>query len=160
MALAGSLAFALYETGYQKYAALPAASIDPKQVPTTPTTRSDFRSRQSLRKLKEDGRPSSYSPTRGSASEEEEEEEDDEQDASDRPIYLDENGKLDPQTFLAHANTVTAGIGLATFLILWIPVPILHYTGIEVFELPKDGMTYLYITGNVVCGVIFNAGFM
>jgi len=155
MALAGSLAFALYEVGYQKLAALPAASVEHKPVPTLPKKparpRMDHR-RSSLRRLKENGAPASYSP--------EEESEEEEDDVPAYPIYITPEGKLDPQVFLAHANTITVGIGAATFLILWIPVPILHYMGIEVFELPRDGMTYLAITGNVLFGVLFNAGFM
>ena len=155
MALAGSLAFALYEVGYQKLAALPSASVDHKHVQQAAAARPkrpEGVRRQSLRRLKEDGPPSSYST--------ESDDEDLEDDYTARPIYITAEGKLDPQVFLAHANTITAGIGLATFTLLWIPVPILHWTGIEPFELPRDGMTYLAIAGNVFFGVVFNSCFM
>ena len=35
-----------------------------------------------------------------------------------------------------HANFLTSCIGFATLVLLWIPIPILHYTGIETFHWP------------------------
>jgi hypothetical protein len=37
---------------------------------------------------------------------------------------------------------------------------LLHFTGIEVFELPPDFVCWLAILGNVLGGVFFNAAFM
>lgn len=35
-----------------------------------------------------------------------------------------------------HANFLTSLIGVATLLLFWIPIPLLHWTGLEEFELP------------------------
>jgi drug/metabolite transporter (DMT)-like permease len=35
-----------------------------------------------------------------------------------------------------HANFLTSLIGAATLLLFWIPIPLLHWTGLEEFELP------------------------
>ncbi|KAI9320224.1 hypothetical protein BX666DRAFT_1920657 [Dichotomocladium elegans] len=57
------------------------------------------------------------------------------------------------------ANTVTAAIGLVTLLVLWIPIPILHWLGYETFELP-DWTTFGYILGIGSMSVVYNATFM
>jgi drug/metabolite transporter (DMT)-like permease len=63
------------------------------------------------------------------------------------------------QPTILFANTVTGIIGIVTFLVLWIPFPILHYTGIETFELP-DSTTFGYILGIASMSVVYNATFM
>lgn len=62
-------------------------------------------------------------------------------------------------TYLLYSNFITTLIGLSTFLIFWIPIPLLHYLGWEIFELPPVG-TRLAIFGMILSGVIFNASFM
>ncbi|GBB91876.1 hypothetical protein RclHR1_01930018 [Rhizophagus clarus] len=57
------------------------------------------------------------------------------------------------------ANTITGLIGIHTFFILWIPIPLLHYTGIELFELPDAG-TFGYILLIALAGVFFNASYL
>ncbi|KAI9354177.1 hypothetical protein BD770DRAFT_367694 [Pilaira anomala] len=57
------------------------------------------------------------------------------------------------------ANTVTGAIGIVTFLVFWIPFPILHFTGVETFELP-DVTTFKYILAIASMSVIYNATFM
>lgn len=50
------------------------------------------------------------------------------------------------------ANAFGSMIGSFTLLVLWIPIPILHYTGIEPFELPQRktaGLLLLSIFSNV-----------
>lgn len=37
-----------------------------------------------------------------------------------------------------HANFLTSLIGIATLLLFWIPIPLLHWTGLEEFELPRS----------------------
>ncbi|CAG8564051.1 18_t:CDS:1 [Funneliformis mosseae] len=64
-----------------------------------------------------------------------------------------------PTTSFLFANTITGLIGLCTLLFLWIPIPILHYLGIEIFELP-DPETFGYILSTAIAGVFFNASFM
>lgn len=62
-------------------------------------------------------------------------------------------------TFLLYSNLLTSLIGLATLVLFWIPIPILHYLGWEQFEAPPSN-TWLPIFGIVLSGVCFNAGFM
>ncbi|KAL6309937.1 hypothetical protein BKA93DRAFT_814298 [Sparassis latifolia] len=65
-----------------------------------------------------------------------------------------------PPPFGLFPNLLTSSIGIATFLVLWIPMPILHYLGISTFELPTSSLTILVIAGIALSGVIFNGGFM
>ncbi|RUS21911.1 hypothetical protein BC937DRAFT_91049 [Endogone sp. FLAS-F59071] len=57
------------------------------------------------------------------------------------------------------ANTITGLIGFATLLFLWVPLPLLHITGIEIFSLPNP-RTFAYILLIASMGVLFNASFM
>lgn len=63
------------------------------------------------------------------------------------------------QPTILFANAITGIIGVVTFLVLWIPFPFLHFTGIETFELP-DWTTFSYILGIASMSVIYNATFM
>lgn len=63
------------------------------------------------------------------------------------------------QPTILFANTVTGAIGIVTFLVFWIPFPILHFTGVETFELP-DATTFKYILAIASMSVIYNATFM
>ncbi|KAF9457080.1 hypothetical protein BDZ94DRAFT_288788 [Collybia nuda] len=67
---------------------------------------------------------------------------------------------IDPLPFGLHANLLTSIIGLLTFVILWVPIPIFHYLDIEPFVLPQNAKTTFAIAGIALTGVIFNAGFM
>ncbi|OAX42945.1 hypothetical protein K503DRAFT_766249 [Rhizopogon vinicolor AM-OR11-026] len=62
--------------------------------------------------------------------------------------------------FGLHPNFLTTCIGVCTLFVLWIPLPILHYYGIEEFALPSNITTVAAIAGICATGVIFNAGFM
>ncbi|KAG2150027.1 hypothetical protein BD769DRAFT_1410033 [Suillus cothurnatus] len=62
--------------------------------------------------------------------------------------------------FGLHPNFLTASIGLCTLFVLWIPLTVLHYYGIEEFALPSNMVTFIAIAGICATGVIFNAGFM
>lgn len=62
--------------------------------------------------------------------------------------------------FMTHANFITFMIGLTTFTLFWIPLPFLHWSGIEPFGLPRDLSEFLAVIGVCFGGVIFNAGFM
>lgn len=68
--------------------------------------------------------------------------------------------KTNSSLFLFHANSITAAIGICTACLLWIPIPLLHMLGWEVFRLPPDWTTFFAICGVCLCGVSFNAGFM
>ena len=65
-----------------------------------------------------------------------------------------------PPPFGFHANLLTSVMGFFTFILLWIPVPFLHYFGAEIFRLPPNFFTVLTISGIALGGVVFNAGFM
>lgn len=62
--------------------------------------------------------------------------------------------------FGLHANFITSAVGICTFSLLWIPLPILHVLGLEVFLFPTDFATCLVLTGIALSGVSFSAGFM
>ena len=74
--------------------------------------------------------------------------------------HTDTKESVYPPPFGLHPNLVTSGIGLCTLLILWIPIPIIHYLGVEPFSLPTNAMTVGVIAGIALTGVLFNAGFM
>ena len=63
-------------------------------------------------------------------------------------------------TFLLHSNSITTGIGIMTMAFLWIPIPLLHWLGWEIFELPDSKETILAVCGIIMSGVLFNSGFM
>lgn len=62
--------------------------------------------------------------------------------------------------FGLHPNFVTTCMGACTLFVLWIPLPILHYCGIEEFALPSNIETTISIAGICVTGAMFNASFM
>ncbi|KAF8165417.1 hypothetical protein B0H34DRAFT_689118 [Crassisporium funariophilum] len=55
-----------------------------------------------------------------------------------------------PPPFGFHPGLLASMLGFFTLVLLWIPIPILHYTGIEVFRLPQNGATVLAIIGIAV----------
>jgi drug/metabolite transporter (DMT)-like permease len=65
-----------------------------------------------------------------------------------------------PPPFGLHPNLLTSFIGLLTLVILWIPLPLLHYFDVESFSFPTDRATFFTIAGIAASGVLFNAGFM
>ncbi|KAG2224249.1 hypothetical protein INT45_000280 [Circinella minor] len=64
-----------------------------------------------------------------------------------------------PRPSVLFANAVTTGIGITTFLLLWIPIPIFHWIGHETFEVP-DLRTFTYMLGIASMSVVYNATFM
>ena len=71
----------------------------------------------------------------------------------------DEDG-AQPPPFGFHPNFLTSVIGICTMLVLWIPLPLLHYLEIETFALPTRWATASGIVAIALSGVVFNAGFM
>lgn len=59
-----------------------------------------------------------------------------------------------PNRGMIFANTFGSCIGLFTLTVLWIPLPILHWTGIEKFDLPTG-----YTAWMLFCSVVMNATF-
>lgn len=62
--------------------------------------------------------------------------------------------------FGLHPNFLTASMGVCTLFVLWVPLTVLHYYGIEEFALPSNMVTFVAIAGICITGVIFNASFM
>ncbi|KAG2023516.1 hypothetical protein CC2G_001162 [Coprinopsis cinerea AmutBmut pab1-1] len=87
----------------------------------------------------------------------------DEADGSEEIEPINQTGMQDalyPPPFGLHPNFLTSIMGFITFVVLWIPIPILHWTGIEPFAWPSNWLTVFSIAGIALGGVVFNAGFM
>lgn len=54
------------------------------------------------------------------------------------------------------ANIVGSSIGLTTLLVFWIPIPVLHFTGYEVFELPHRDAIWALVA-SVVSNFVYTA---
>ncbi|KAK6507311.1 hypothetical protein TWF481_005753 [Arthrobotrys musiformis] len=57
------------------------------------------------------------------------------------------------------SNTVCACIGAFTLLILWIPLPLLHWTGWETFEIPT-GETARLLAISIFANAVFSGSFL
>jgi len=75
-------------------------------------------------------------------------------------IYIDSAEAVYPPPFGFHPNLLTSLLGFMTLILLWIPIPFLHWSGAEVFRVPPNALTVLSITGIALSGVVSNAGFM
>lgn len=64
-----------------------------------------------------------------------------------------------PGRGMIFANTVGTMIGCFTLCILWIPLPILHYTGLEPFELPRGEAAWLLLI-SVLANATFSGSFL
>ncbi|KAI5287674.1 hypothetical protein KEM52_001473 [Ascosphaera acerosa] len=57
------------------------------------------------------------------------------------------------------ANTVASLIGLFTLLFLWLPLPLLHWSGLEPFELP-DASTAVLLAISTLSNAVFSGSFL
>ncbi|KAG0210892.1 hypothetical protein BGX33_004622 [Mortierella sp. NVP41] len=64
--------------------------------------------------------------------------------------------KVTPVTF---ANTLTGLMGVVTFTMLWVPIPLFHWMGHEIMELPTPN-EFLSILMIATLGLIYNGCFM
>ncbi|CAC9893655.1 hypothetical protein D6C98_02344 [Aureobasidium pullulans] len=64
-----------------------------------------------------------------------------------------------PGRGMIFANTFGSLIGLFTLTVLWIPIPILHYTGIETFELPRGEAAWMLMI-SVLANATFSGSFL
>lgn len=64
-----------------------------------------------------------------------------------------------PGRSVIFANVVASGIGTFTLSVLWIPLPILHFTGIEPFEFPTGETAYMMAI-SVLSNVLFSGAFL
>ena len=58
------------------------------------------------------------------------------------------------------ANQYTAWIGVSTFLIQWIVIIPLHFTGFEPFELPPSALDAFYLCLNALMSFLYNSLFL
>ena len=66
---------------------------------------------------------------------------------------------IGPYRSILFSNACTAGIGLFTFFFMWFPLPILHFTGLETFELPT-GKAAFFLGISIVSNIAFTASFL
>jgi drug/metabolite transporter (DMT)-like permease len=64
-----------------------------------------------------------------------------------------------PGRGMVFANTFGSLIGCFTLFVLWIPLPILHYTGLEKFELPHGEAAWL-LAISVLANATFSGSFL
>ncbi|KAF2102665.1 hypothetical protein NA57DRAFT_31985 [Rhizodiscina lignyota] len=64
-----------------------------------------------------------------------------------------------PGRGMIFANTFGSLIGLFTLTVLWIPLPILHITGIETFELPRGEAAWMLLI-SVLSNATFSGSFL
>ncbi|KAL9618702.1 MAG: hypothetical protein Q9160_006581 [Pyrenula sp. 1 TL-2023] len=64
-----------------------------------------------------------------------------------------------PGRGMIFANTFGSLIGLFTLTVLWIPLPILHFTGLEPFELPR-GQAAALLAVSTLSNAIFSGSFL
>jgi drug/metabolite transporter (DMT)-like permease len=57
------------------------------------------------------------------------------------------------------ANTFGSMIGLFTIIVLWIPIPLLHWTGLEPFELPRGQAASLLLI-STLSNAVFSGSFL
>ncbi|KAI6129180.1 hypothetical protein EV401DRAFT_2054757 [Pisolithus croceorrhizus] len=60
----------------------------------------------------------------------------------------------------SESTNYQASMGMCTLLLFWIPIPFLHYYGLEEFRLPTRVDTLLAIAGIAASALVFNAGTM
>ncbi|EME49407.1 hypothetical protein DOTSEDRAFT_68248 [Dothistroma septosporum NZE10] len=65
----------------------------------------------------------------------------------------------DPKNGMVFANAFGSMIGIFTLLVLWIPLPILHFTGIEPFELPSGEASWM-LAISVLSNATFSGSFL
>ena len=64
-----------------------------------------------------------------------------------------------PGRGMIFANTFGSMIGTFTLTVLWIPLPILHWTGVEKFELPRGQAAYL-LAISTLSNAVFSGSFL
>ncbi|PNS20205.1 hypothetical protein CAC42_5655 [Sphaceloma murrayae] len=64
-----------------------------------------------------------------------------------------------PGRGMIFANTFGSMIGTFTLLVLWMPIPILHYTGLETFELPRGEAAWMLLI-SVLANATFSGSFL
>jgi len=136
LTLIASVGYGLYQVLYKRYLALPSdpEREGPPQSSYTPIPRTSFDDVRDADLLTEDLISGDL------------------ESITDAIVY--------PPPFGLHSNLLTSSAGILTLLFLWIPLPVLHYTGAETFRWPTNWYVALVVSGIALSGVAFNAGFM
>lgn len=150
LAFVGSLTYAGYEVWYKKVISLPDSAIL-KQSLTSLSSKTTISNSPQVERHSRDQEESTGLL---SLSESQAERSKHELDLVNRLLTVT------PHDILLHANSITSAIGFFTLTLLWIPIPFLHFSKLEPFELPPDTKVTFLILGMISMGVIFNAGFM
>jgi hypothetical protein len=143
---------------YKKYIALPSASEAIPLEPSSSYSRVPLASRSG--QVRTSSIDSDDSPPQ--KNDNSRDDDDDELDALEAELYADkvlehpssQSPSVPTYLFLLHANSITTLIGISTFFLLWIPIPILHWMDWERFELPPSGTAYLAVAGVCTGGVV------
>lgn len=64
-----------------------------------------------------------------------------------------------PSRGMVFANTFGSLIGCFTLLVLWVPLPLLHITGIEIFELPQGKAAWMLLISGLA-NATFSGSFL
>ena len=151
LTLIASMTYALYQTTYKRYVALPnrietdddkVQTVGYEPLPVVDSRPSDGTNSQSGRSRR-DTLSVGLEPSRVTWN--------DEEDTDEAAVY---------PAFGLHPSFITTCIGVTTLLCLWPPLVIFHYAGIETFRLPDNAETWISVIAVVLCGVAYNAGFM
>jgi hypothetical protein len=168
--LLGSIGYALYEVWYKSSIAWSDTyyvTLDDPQQPTLirdPTTTLDASSdiiteesssSESGTALADPDYLVSYSsPTHLGSDHPDDDQDDDNPGIKPRLQILHPQQSLHSQDALLHANLMTTMVGVCTLCLLWIPLPFLHWAGIEHFELVHDPTIACMILGIILMGVL------
>lgn len=140
LTLLASVIYAFYQVGYKEYAALenePEPILDDYE--RLPTTVLSYESSEHTTSASPIASIVSIPQTVSAESDK-------------RAVY--------PPPFGFHPDFLISAVGVSTFCVLWILLPILHYTDVETFRLPPDLWTYSCIAVVGATGIMFNASFM
>jgi drug/metabolite transporter (DMT)-like permease len=66
---------------------------------------------------------------------------------------------VSPSRGMVFANTFGSMVGFFTLTVLWIPLPFLHWTGIETFEMPR-GKTAALLAVSTLSNAVFSGSFL
>jgi drug/metabolite transporter (DMT)-like permease len=66
---------------------------------------------------------------------------------------------VSPSRAMTFANSFGSMVGTFTLCVLWIPLPILHWTGIETFEMPR-GKTAALLAVSTLSNAVFSGSFL
>lgn len=149
LTLLASMIYALYQTTYKRYVALPNriegdSDSDKIQTGYEPLPVDSSLSHDANQSSRRNHLTVGREPPRATWNQDE---------------NMEEATAVYP-AFSLHPNFITTCLGVTTLLFLWPPIIIAHYTGIETFRLPDNIETWLSMIAVGLCGVAYNAGFM